>query len=48
MSLLPLLFFSYLLQYLDKTTLGYASILGVIPDLVSNAIPNHQRRLIDA
>ncbi|GAQ42814.1 hypothetical protein AtubIFM55763_009369 [Aspergillus tubingensis] len=30
LCLLPLMFFSYLLQYLDKTTLSYASILGLL------------------
>ena len=35
---MPLLFFSYLLQYLDKTTLGYASILGVVEDTVSFSV----------
>lgn len=32
--LLPLMFFSYLLQYLDKTTLSYASILGLLSGTV--------------
>ncbi|PYH38856.1 vitamin H transporter [Aspergillus neoniger CBS 115656] len=30
LCLLPLMFSSYLLQYLDKTTLSYASILGLL------------------
>ncbi|PWY79242.1 pantothenate transporter [Aspergillus heteromorphus CBS 117.55] len=30
LCLLPLMFCSYLLQYLDKTTLSYASILGLL------------------
>ncbi|OJK04884.1 hypothetical protein ASPACDRAFT_19785 [Aspergillus aculeatus ATCC 16872] len=30
LCLLPLMFFSYLLQYLDKTTLSYTSILGLL------------------
>lgn len=35
LCLLPLMFFSYLLQYLDKTTLSYASILGLLTGTVS-------------
>lgn len=34
LCLLPLMFFSYLLQYLDKTTLSYASILGLLSGTV--------------
>ena len=34
-SLLPLMFVTSLLQYLDKQTLNSASIMGIIEDLVS-------------
>ena len=33
MILLPMLLVSYVLQFLDKTTLGYAAIMGIITDL---------------
>lgn len=33
-SLLPLMFVSYLLQYLDKTAMSYTSILGLLPGTV--------------
>ena len=32
--LLPIMFVSYGLQFLDKTTLGFAAVMGIIPDLV--------------
>lgn len=33
-SLLPLLGVAYMLQFLDKQTLNFSSIMGIIPDLV--------------
>jgi hypothetical protein len=33
-SLLPLMFVTYGLQYLDKITLGYAAVLGLREDTV--------------
>jgi len=35
-SLLPLMFITYGLQYLDKITLGYAAVLGLREDAVSS------------
>lgn len=32
---MPLLTISYLLQFLDKQTLNFASVMGMIQDLVS-------------
>ena len=32
-SIIPLLFVSYLLQYLDKQAMGYSAILGLRTDL---------------
>ena len=34
-SLLPFMIVSYLLQYLDKTTLGYAAVTGIETDTAS-------------
>lgn len=31
---MPLMFVTYMLQFLDKTTLGNASVLGLIEDTV--------------
>ena len=36
-SLLPLMFTTYMLQYLDKVTLGYAAVLGLQKDTVRPA-----------
>jgi hypothetical protein len=38
-SLLPLMFITYGLQYLDKITLGYAAVLGLREDAVRTLIP---------
>lgn len=35
MVLMPLLGFCYMLQFLDKATLSYSSLLGIIKDTVS-------------
>lgn len=32
---MPLMFILYLFQYLDKTSLGYTAIMGIIEDTVS-------------
>lgn len=37
-SLLPLMFTTYMLQYLDKVALGYAAVLGLSKDTVSEII----------
>jgi hypothetical protein len=34
-SLMPLMFVTYMLQYLDKITLGYTAVLGIQADTVS-------------
>lgn len=31
-SLMPLMMITYMLQYFDKTTLGYTAILGILKD----------------
>jgi hypothetical protein len=36
---MPLLMISYLLQFLDKQTLNFASVMGMIQDLVSLPLP---------
>lgn len=36
---MPLLTISYLLQFLDKQTLNFASVMGMIQDLVSLSLP---------
>lgn len=36
-SLMPLMFVTYGLQYLDKITLGYAAVLGLREDTVGRA-----------
>jgi len=33
-SLIPLMFVTYMLQYLDKITLGYTAVLGIQKDTV--------------
>jgi hypothetical protein len=33
---MPLMFVTYMLQYLDKITLGYTAVLGVQADTVSD------------
>jgi hypothetical protein len=35
MVLMPLLGFCYMLQFLDKATLSYSSLLGIVKDTVS-------------
>lgn len=32
---MPLMFVTYMLQYLDKITLGYTAVLGIQADTVS-------------
>lgn len=33
-SLMPLMFVTYMLQYLDKITLGYTAVMGIQADTV--------------
>lgn len=44
-SLLPVMFLLYLLQYLDKTSLGYTAIMGIFEDAVSSR-PRSRHSLI--
>jgi hypothetical protein len=44
-SLMPLMFITYGLQYLDKITLGYAAVLGIRDDAVSTSLPDCKREL---
>ncbi|CCT65215.1 related to DAL5-Allantoate and ureidosuccinate permease [Fusarium fujikuroi IMI 58289] len=45
LHLMPLMFVLYLLQYLDKTSLGYTAIMGIIQDAASQPIPISIRNL---
>jgi ACS family allantoate permease-like MFS transporter len=36
-SLMPLMFVTYMLQYLDKITLGYTAVMGIQADTVCPA-----------
>jgi hypothetical protein len=36
------MFFAYMLQFLDKTALGYTAIFGIQKDLVGDHFPNRE------
>jgi hypothetical protein len=36
---MPLMFVTYMLQYLDKVTLGYTAVMGIQKDTVSFPFP---------
>jgi hypothetical protein len=35
---MPLMFVLYLFQYLDKTSLGYTAIMGILQDAVNQPV----------
>jgi hypothetical protein len=39
--LIPILFFTYMLNFMDKTILSSASVFGLIDDTVSPALTKH-------